>query len=531
MPETEEEIRTRVARARSLHAGWSVIASCTRPNERQRIADAGRRIQDELVRPSTELIGFVRAPGLGALDAALDALERDMREVAGAVSIAQLRSVVPAQLRQDPRGVLDLLDLLLGAECQQDERAPALIPAIDYLITALCSDGAETGTSNPRDPATLTDRLKELCARATEDYDPRLPEIEAEFFTAADATTDGVWQADGLLRSLAARKSELGSSYFTPGVLRAIVTYNIAIAHRIEEEVGDTRAPDPRHTSREPVSRSIFETRALLGLAKALRRRAAGATPGPESVDRVAWALDLEYPTDEERAALLADSAGRADDLEGTTILFGLLWRCARETDAESFPAGITWQELDTRWKRELEEAVDLEVKRRLASGEHVAANSLANLRGRFLMAATDTAHKRRPRGNSRRHRATPRRRARRAGQGRAAIMAVLVLACLLGVWQLIPSKTGPTPVAAEVLARISPHLLRGGVAGDAFTGTLDSRWAALDSAQQTDAGVKLVASLRAQGLNHIMVFDDDQRLRIQALGGAPPIVIGPDGL
>ena len=35
-----------------------------------------------------------------------------------------------------------------------------------------------------------------------------------------------------------------------------------------------------------------------------------------------------------------------------------------------------------------------------------------------------------------------------------------------------------------------------------------------------------MVQALREQGIREIMVYDDDQRLRIQALGSQPPRVI-----
>ena len=102
---------------------------------------------------------------------------------------------------------------------------------------------------------------------------------------------------------------------------------------------------------------------------------------------------------------------------------------------------------------------------------------------------------------------------------------------CLLTIWHFGSEDGGLTPVGTEALARISPHLLRGGVSGDAFTGTLDRNWAALGSAQQAEEGSRMVASLRARGWSQVMVFDDMRRLRIQALGHEPPIVIGEGGI
>lgn len=530
MADSDLGLRERVNRFRALHAGWSLIAPCIRLPDKRQIAEAGRALQREFEKLSSEPAGFVTESCLETLDTGIDSFERQMRQVARDVSVPQLRATVPAQLRTDPRDVLDLLDLMLSAEREQAEDAAAFIPAIDYLVTVLCSGHAGMGTCNPRDPVTLTARMQELCGRVTEDYDSRLPAIEAEFFASADAVASGEWQADGLLRSLACRKSELGSSYFTPGVLRAIVTYNVAIARRIEEEIWDAQPEDaPRATEGQP-GRSVFETQAILGVAKALRRRDTGATPTASVIDRVAWSLDLDYPNDDELRALMADSAGRADDLAGTAILIGLLRRCAAELERE-FPAiGIPPQDLTGRWARELDEAVSLEIKRLVAARDYEAASSLSRLKNRFL----DEPAVRRPSG--RRTPSGPHRLARSGSglRGRVRgplVAAALVLTCLLSIWRFAGPGGTLTPVGTDTLARISPHLLRGGVHGNAFTGTLDPSWANLGEDEQAEEGSRLVASLRARGLNQVMVFDETRRLRIQALGHEPALVINEEGI
>ena len=156
-----------------------------------------------------------------------------MRTIAFKIPVAQLRSTLPECVSQNRRGVLDLLDLMLGAELLELDGTRARIPSIDYLITLLCSAGPD---QPPNDQVQLTPRLHELCERSGVDYDPRLPEIEAEFFHAAD-----MYEADARgeqqLRALQTRKTDLGSDYFSPQVLRAIVTYNAALLHRIDEEV------------------------------------------------------------------------------------------------------------------------------------------------------------------------------------------------------------------------------------------------------------------------------------------------------
>ncbi len=61
---------------------------------------------------------------------------------------------------------------------------------------------------------------------------------------------------------------------------------------------------------------------------------------------------------------------------------------------------------------------------------------------------------------------------------------------------------------------------------GDAFVGSLGDEWSQLDVDAQATAAETMVQALREQGIREIMAYDDDQRLRIQALDSQPPRVI-----
>jgi hypothetical protein len=262
----------------------------------------------------------------------------------------------------------------------------ARIPSIDYVITLLCSSDSDQPL---QDPVQLTPRLHELCGRSGVDYDPRLPEIESEFFHAAD-----LYEADARgeqqLRALQIRKAELGSSYFTPQVLRAIVTYNTALLQRIDEAVLASQdwGSLPPVAEEAPREVSVFDTPALPQIAQALRRRAAGKAPELIAIDRIAWCLDLEYPTADERRALLADPEGPTDDVTGTVILVGLLCRSSVVLEDE-FPAiGITATELFDRWVPELSEALQQKVKQGISGADYREACTLSELKTRYLYAS-----------------------------------------------------------------------------------------------------------------------------------------------
>ncbi len=546
-----------VDRLRALSSAWRVLAPSGLSAEKTDIAKTGRTLNDDLM----ALIGHEpRQPDLAAyalIEARLDSLEAEMRAIAFRVPIAQLRSTLPECAAHDRRGVLDLLDLMLGAESLEREGVEARIPAIDYVITLLCNAGAGRP---PLDPLQLTPRLHELCERCGVDYDPRLPEIEAEFFHAAD-----FYQADGRageqLLALQARKTELGSSYFSPQVLRAIVAYNVALLQRIDDEVLASQdwGALPPAADEAPPTVSVFDTEALQKIAHALRRRAAGEAPELSATDRIAWCLDLDYPTQGERSALLAESVGRPGDLSGTAILVGLLCRSAVVLEDEFPDVGITSPLLFSEWVPELSEALQREVNQRISSDDYREACALSELKTRYLYASMAEV-RRRHRG---RPSAPPSETAETAVSAAPIVREALAsardarLGGALKVWERWPIRRLATLGAAiagallifamgwglrqnddlarfdrDQLDRVSPFLAYGTRnqqgQGPAFVGRIRDGWSALEAPDRLLVATDLVGTLREAGVRDVMIYDDEGMLRIQALGDQPPRIL-PD--
>jgi len=565
----------------ALRSAWGVLAPSGLSAEKTDIADTGRTLNDDLI----ALIGHdATHPDLAAnalLEARLDSLESEMRTIAFKVPVAQLRTTLPECVSHNRRGVLDLLDLMLGAELLGLDGTRTRIPPIDYVITLLCSASSDQPL---HDPVQLTPRLHELCERTGGDYDPRLPEIETEFFHAAD-----MYQADARgeqqLRALQTRKAELGSGYFSPQVLRAIVTYNAALLHRIDEEVLDSldwgSLPPVADEPRRAVS--VFETPALPQIAQALRRRTAGGAPELSAVDRIAWCLDLEYPTQRERRSLLTESVDAPDDLTGTVILVGLLCRASVVLEDE-FPAiGITAAELFDRWVPELSEALQQKVNQEISGDDYREACMLSELKTRFLYASMSelrrknrtpapgpdptgaaatigTARKAEATGAAARTRATGKAEATgaAAGAAKSIIQEALIDARAVALrdrrpawkdWRVRrPAAIGAALAGAllvfgvgpaflwggdherfnrDQLDQVSPYLSRGARSkngqGPAFVGGIRDSWAALPALDRTLLAADLVGTLRESGVRDVMIYDDDGLLRIQALGEQPP--------
>jgi hypothetical protein len=563
VPRHDHALRARFERHRALRSAWGVLAPSGLSTERQDIAETGRALNDELMKLASQNPSSGNAAEIREIDTRLDAFECEMRAIAVGVPVAQLRSTLPPQVAIDRRGVLDLLDLMLGAEIDGLSGTESRIAAIDYLITLLCTADAGTDAGALRDPVTLTPRLYGLCERSDVDYDPRLPEIEAEFFAAAD-----MYAADArgeiALRALRRRKVELGPIFFAPRVLRAIVTYNAALMQRIDEAVLDSLdwGSTPRTSNESSATPSLFEAPALPKLAEALRRRAAGDAPKFCALDRVAWCLDLSYLDKSERAALLSESVGLPENVKGTAILLGLLCRSAVVLEDEFSEIGISPLQLSGEWIQELDDALKREINRRIAGDDYREACLLSELKGKLLYTPMAEVHrKNRGRGPTRPVESShedvgeearqiaeealesEHRMARPGGRGDwkawpwARLAPVGVTACCallaLALAGALLSNRDLERLGSDDLDRVSPYLSRGARSGEgkgsAFVGTIDEDWSALEGDGQMQVAENLVQALRAQGVREIMVFDGDRRLRIQALG-AQPVRVLPAG-
>lgn len=556
-------LRERSERLRVLNSAWSVLAPFTLAAETQHIVETGRALAAEIA----DLAG--RAPdgrdpaALRGLDKMLDAVDAEIRALAFQVPVAQLRSTLPSRLSRERRGVLDLLDLMLVAELDRQEGAAGRISAIDYLITLLCTGGPGGDGSVRDDPVGLTPRLYSLCERAAERDEPVLAAIEAEFYAAANVSELDA-REELQIRALRRRKRDLGLHFFAPGVLRAIVAYNAAMSRCLQRGAWDSRdwgtlaGAEGSAAATGDEGGSVFETEALPRLAEALRRRTEGEAASGSAVDRIAWCLDLASLGEVERGALLGADVGREADLEGTAMLVGLLCRSAVVLEEELPAIGIAPSLLTGGWTRELDDALKREINGRIADNAYDAARSLTELRNTLLYSLMTPDHRGAP---AIRRPVDPEpfveveREARELAEEAASDAAetvgtapgwralpwgafarlagaALLVAMLVGAgasW-FLRGEVGRMNGAA--LDDVSPYLARGGRNGDgagpAFVGTLDPSWAQLASEEQADAAHRLVAALRAQGVQQVMVYDGAGRLRVQALGQQPARVFDP---
>lgn len=583
---SDAALTPRLERLRALRSAWGVLSPNVLDQRGEEIAETGRALTDHLskVMNSENEIG---SDILGGLDTLLEEFETSIRRVAVDVPISQLRSTLPAYRENDRRGLLDLLDVMLGQDPWFESPPTDRIGVVDYLITLLCTRPGGSVGQIGHDPVRLTPRLEALCESSDLPDDARLAEVEAEFFAASNLDGEDLRQ-ELQQRRLRGRKGELGMAFFAPRVLRAIVTYNAALLVRVADEIVDSGdwglvEGDPGSVVRRPTG-SVFASRPLRALAAAVRRRLAGEAAEPTAIDRIACALDLDYLEDAERRALDNPALATREDTLGTTILVGLMSRSLAVLSIDLQEAGFSPDEISDAWIAELDGIFQQEISQHIAGDGYKLACALSELKTKFLFAPLADQfreHKATQRpptrklveakpvwspepeesGSAKGHEsdrpASPRRgenardlvrhaleaddRARSGrrertrfgqipwatiGQGAAA----LALAFAVAVFFLAGPNRDLDRLDREQLQQVSPYLSQGkrdgAGAGRSFVGRVADRWLTLPIEEREAIADEIVTRLRERGMQQIMIYDDDGRIRIQALGSQPTRVL-----
>ena len=287
----------RLVQLRALRSAWSVLAPSGFSEHGLVISEAGRALTARLT--LVQQTGADLTPSdLQEIDAKLEEFETSMRIVARDISVSQLRSTLPAQRTSNRNGLLDLLDVLIGHDPSNFEVVSLHIGAIDYLITLLCTSGESSGGRVQHDPVTLTTRIHSLCEYAKEIDGSDYADVEAEFFSASNMSSDDL-REEFQRRTLRSRKAALGMAFFIPRILRAVTTYNVALLDRVADEILDSddwgSIPETGTSDAEPDQTfgSVFVAEPLRRLADSARRRANGEEAQASASDRIAWSLDF----------------------------------------------------------------------------------------------------------------------------------------------------------------------------------------------------------------------------------------------
>jgi len=398
---SERAVVARVHRYSALRAAERALFPSVRVRRGRVAAAPGSALFQEL----RDLLSELRAgrgpgeqdllPRLATLDERLEELAAELHRSLEALPLAQLRATLPA-LPGDPRQeAAALLDLCLRA----DPLVPERLPAIDYLVTFVASEGPPGLRRVGSDPACAT-RALALRARRAAEAGPAPAEALAALRTASEAMPRERDVA-ALLRRMRGLKHELGESLLVPDVLRAAVDYNCAASNRVDgmaaqqrrrdeeahaallAEVGEPPAPGSGADAglERPASALASRGLATLQAALALRLRGERAT-GPAA--ELAAAVDVADLAGEEVRALTEPSGGEAAALLRAAVTVGLALRELPTLREQLLRIEIEPDTLAGRFASELDEALAGAVGELARRGHGDAARRLEHTRERL---------------------------------------------------------------------------------------------------------------------------------------------------
>ncbi len=556
--EIPEDLRTAAKRVRRMLSAWAALAPCCPAERAREIAENEFAIRRQLWQRAKEP-DTLDATRVQELHEQLDGLARTICSVAFDGPLERMQAILPQSLEAHEQRLFDLLDLLTADAIADAAALPEKLPAVDALITFLCSEGRSLNRDATRDPVTVTNVMRSVCQRVEARGSDDVGALEAAFFAAAD-------RGDlDELREMNARKANLGMDYFAPRVLRAVVTCNLSLARATpppEDPIAPQQpagAPEPAPPKAMPTaSGSLFGCAALGAVLEAVQKRLDGQAVQPGRTSRIAGALDLDTLHGPDRVAL-REGRFEVSELRTAVVLVGLLQRSAGAIGQELRACGIEPQVLAERWVEELDERVKIEVNDAIRSCtesvHYERARELSTLRDRFLdrpqpvgVVAGRAARPSRAAREQEDSRET-RREARALASAAVSTgtsarpdrggplervawrrLALVVVGFALPVGMLLLAlgviEIGQSDIdrwGRRELGEVSEHLVagrrNGGGEGNAFVGTVGNAWQALPLAEREQEARRLIEALRAQGITQVMIYDAERKLRIQALG------------
>ncbi|MDG2051428.1 MAG: hypothetical protein P8M78_14845, partial [Myxococcota bacterium] len=517
-----------------------------------------------LARSHSDLSGV----GLKRIDAALRQIQLTIFGRALQLSPRSLDNALEAARIENRGGLLALLEILIrgAAAVALQRQSRGLSRVILRTVVALCRPQEGVGSRVACDPIFLSPSFHGLCSQVepVEDSESRI--LEMEFFTAANLEAAALAETQGLIH----RQKLIDSmefQVFSPRILRAVVTYEVALASidprpQVEtDELGQLETDSSRRDSSE-LNSSVFMSQPLRALGNSLAGRIGGAPRSTTPEGRIAWAIDLEGLRATEHEALRSEQLATAADPLGTTILIGLLGRQEKILGVELQDIGIPPAHVSGSWREELTGVLQKEIHAALKREAYGLSCAVSDLKARFLgdggaalgpseaepskphsegagfkvdAVAQRPAHAESARslveaalrqptvklaGGLHPHR-------KRSTLGRLAIVLVLGLATITSAWFFASGgSSGIQALPSEELQFFSPYLTSGGRnlygAGPAFVGRFDHRWRSMERHQRRAAAESLVARLRENGISQIVIRDENDRVRLQALGRQP---------
>lgn len=406
----ETSVVARVARYSSLRG----VERALLPSVRSRVRLPTTRIGADLLIRLQSLVEATRSSGIGSsdpagrarrefalVDEALDGFAAALVGLIDETPIAQLRSTLPPLLERSRGEVVALLDLCLDSFVATDDGPPPY--KIDYLITLLSRQKLGRVSMLRCDPCGVSPAVEARCAVQAKRADDRT-EQSSRLFRDAQIELLSAEELDGIVKRMRDVKSRLGATLFDTDVLRAVVSYNIAVDNRFRElsdlehtkDVAIERSlralteldkvtPDSARAEFSGDASRVLSSPGMRALEEALRDRLGGCPHDDDLAHRLAASIDAATLDAPGAAPTPQIEGDLGDTLSRAAAVVGLALRDLPSLTARLRELDIDVSRVKTDWIRELDEALQAAITALAKSGRGERAAHLSRTRMRYL--------------------------------------------------------------------------------------------------------------------------------------------------
>jgi hypothetical protein len=577
----------RFATVRSAERAMSVSALALQDDQCVERAGHTRQLLEDFISRCDGDTAFPESEwhaALAEIDRVVDQHTEFVLECLDAVTIAQLRSTMPAHTASHRNEVLSLVQLVL----EDGPKVADRLPALEYLLTLLSTIDEGGRRKIAFDPVSLSPAIQSFCDQRAAEYEGDATEIELQIHQGA-ADLDPSIDPGPAAREMRDTKTGLGTMCLVPGLLRAIISYNTRMANVMAERSETARATDAdfhditdasvelhdlieEATAAQPGTApdfadaslkaeappsSVYDHEGLPVLIDALRRRLNGTPIGTCTSERVVLALDISGLEDYEIATVQLEERTHEERLLAYTVITGLLFQTLPTLGEALDEIGIKADVVAQQWINEINEDLQNSIKAHLQGGDYEAGCQLSESKTRLLYAPLSAiaqeSKAKRAQAASQLDRdsslleavaAAASADARSASGARGAAFKmgetisgwpvwrqnIIKLAAGAAMAALIMNLISASPdhalqtLETHDLSNASPYLSSAyrdrHGTGKMVIGRLDSDWTILEGDDQYTAAQDLVAALVDDGVTQLMIYDGKKRLAVHFAGG-----------
>lgn len=538
-------LHSRVRRFASLRAAQRALGRAVHPSELEQANRLGRSILIALEGLKGQGGGFRGAlpepAALARVDEMLDEAARHIRDTLNRLPIPELRSALKDLSGERLVEAQGLIDLLLEAGLPDSDG----LRMLEYLVTLASSEDRHGRRVVVREPAKLSERLRELSGELAQrdEGDP----LEAErLISQATVRLHDDGDLGGVRDRMRALKEEIGEGVFHPRVLSASVSYNVAMWNRVADLLEGSRsidllagdlfaespelaevatpereeAPEPRASARD-----LLASPGFVRLVAAVGARLRGGSVNDAPADRCAVAASREglRPGEVEVFDRSAD-ADEVAELARAAIVVGLVLRNAAALEEPLAELDLDPDRLRDEAAAGLADELANSSRKLFEQGRHQLAFLLSEVRSRHLAELLGSALGG-PLAAPRRAPGGPDLAGLLSGPRAGALAALATLFALALVVSLLWSPGHRSDAFSRAqLAELSPFLESGyrNTLGETqeFVGSLTPAWDYLDADQRVRVTTEIGLALHGTGIQGVVLKDRFQRVHARYARG-----------